>query len=123
MPFVTVDHFAGLSQDTRRQLQVRMAKVIMEVFEVPPSNARVYTRAFDPADVYLADGNTEACLPVIRAEFLPGRNLEQKRALAHGLAHVAAEVLQVPVARIRTVLYEKEPHDWARGDRLVVDNQ
>lgn len=121
MPFVTVDHFAGLDGETRRRLQARMAEVVMDAFQAPPGNVRVFTRAIDPADVYTADGVTENGLPVIRAEFLPGRTLEQKRALARGLAHAAADVLQVPVGRIRTILFEKERHDWARGDRLVAD--
>jgi phenylpyruvate tautomerase PptA (4-oxalocrotonate tautomerase family) len=122
MPFVTVDHVANLSDADRRRLQVRMAEVVMEAFAAPPSNVRVYTRAFNPADVYLADGSTDGGLPVIRLEFLPGRSLDQKRAVVRGLAHVAAEVLQVPVGQIRIILNEKDTCDWARGDRLVVDS-
>lgn len=121
MPFVTVDHFAGLPGEEQRELQVRLAKVVMEAFGVGPSSVRVYTRAFDPAAVYMADGETEAGLPVIRVEFLPGRNLDQKRVLVHGLAHAAADVLRIPVERLRIILYEKEKHDWGRGDLLVAD--
>lgn len=121
MPFVSVDHFAGLDQARRTELQRRMAAVVMEVFRVPPSSVRVFTRAFDPADVYMADGDTESGLPVIRVEFLPGRTLEQKRELVRGLAHAAAELTGVPVGSVRIILFEKDRHDWARGDQLVAD--
>lgn len=121
MPFITIDYLAGIGARERRTLQERLAAVVLEHFAAPASNVRVFTRAIDPSDLYVADGSHSAGLPVIRAEFLPGRTLQQKRALAHGLAHVAAEVLQVPVGQIRTVLYEKERQDWARGDTLVAD--
>lgn len=123
MPFVSVDHFAGLDDSSRRRLQVRMAEVVIEAFQVPAASVRVFTRAVDPADVYTADGDTESGLPVIRVEFLPGRTLDKKRALARGLAHAAAEILHVPVGRIRTILFEKEREDWARGGQLIADTQ
>jgi|GEM_PF-3317488 len=123
MPFVSIDHAPGLSDADRRQLQTRLADVVMKSFNAPPASVRVYTRTFDPATTYVADGDHESGLPVIRVEFLPGRNQEQKRALVHGLAHAAAEVLAVPVDRVRTILYEKERTDWARGDTMVADAQ
>ncbi|MFZ5823705.1 MAG: tautomerase family protein [Bacillota bacterium] len=121
MPFVSVDHFAGLDDTVRRRLQVRLAEVVMEAYQVPPGSVRVYTRAFDPADVYMANGETESGLPIIRVEYVSGRSLDQKRALVHGLAHAAAELLQIPVSRIRTILMEQETQNWARGDQLVAD--
>ncbi len=121
MPFVSVDHAAGLSDSDRLELQKRMAEVVMKEFNAPPANVRIYTRAFDPVAVYVADGDHESGLPLIRVEYLPGRTQEMKRALVRGLARVAAEVLQVPVDRVRTILYEKEQTDWARGDIMVAD--
>ena len=121
MPFVLVDHFAGLEETVRRRLQVRLAEVVMEAYQVPPGSVRVYTRAFDPADVYMANGETESGLPIIRVEYVSGRSLDQKRALVQGLAHAAAEILQIPVSRIRTILMEQETQNWARGDQLVAD--
>lgn len=121
MPFVTVDHPVGLSPKDRTLLQERLAKVVMETFGAPPGNVRVFTRAFEPGEVYVASGQTSTGLPVIRVEFLPGRTLEQKRALFHDMAHVAAEVFRVPVEQIRTILYEKERQDWARGDRSMAE--
>lgn len=123
MPFITVDHFAGLAPADRRRLQERLAAVVMEAFGAPAANVRIYTRALNPADVYLGDGAHETGLPVIRAEFLPGRTLEQKRALVKGLALVVSDVFQVQTDHIRTVLYEREREQWARGETLVADAQ
>lgn len=122
MPFVTIDYFANQAGVDRSQLQSRLAAAVVEGFSAPLSSVRVYSRPVDPADVYVGEGDTETGLPVIRMEFLPGRTLDQKRAVAQALARAAAEVLQVPVERIRTILYEKAREDWARGERLVADS-
>lgn len=121
MPFLSVDHFAGLPDADRKRLQVRLAEVVVETFRAPASSVRVFTRSFQPGDVYCADGDQESGLPVIRAEFLPGRTIDQKRALVKGLAEATAEVIQIPVDRIRIILTEKERQDWARGNQLVAD--
>jgi 4-oxalocrotonate tautomerase len=123
MPFITVDHFAGLPETDRQELQRRMAEAVMLHFKAPASNVRIFTRAFEPANVYVASGEWETGLPVIRAEFLPGRNLEQKRALVQSLAQITAEVLKIDVDLIRTILYERDRTEWARGDKLVADAQ
>lgn len=115
MPFISVDHFAGVSREQRRELQEQLAGVVIAAFGSPPGNVRVFTRAFDPDAVFTPGGEHAGTLPVIRAEFLPGRNYEQKKALIAGLAHRTAAVLQVPVEQIRVILYEKEKGDWARG--------
>jgi phenylpyruvate tautomerase PptA (4-oxalocrotonate tautomerase family) len=121
MPFISVDHFVGPDPALRRELQEKLAAVVTQHFEAPPGNVRVFTRAFDPADVYVTGGNHDSGLPIIRAEFLPGRNLDQKRALVRDLARTTAEVLHVPLAQIRTVLYEREREEWARGDVMMAD--
>jgi 4-oxalocrotonate tautomerase len=121
MPFVTVDHFTGLEQSVRRQLQERLATVVVEAFSAPPDSVRVFTNAVDPADVYLPAGDPKTGLPVIRVEFLPGRTLAQKRALVEGLARAAAEVLHVPAEQVRTILFERGREEWARGGTLVAD--
>jgi phenylpyruvate tautomerase PptA (4-oxalocrotonate tautomerase family) len=121
MPFVTVDHFVGVSPVERQELQRRMATVVMERFGSPAASVRVFTRAFDPADVYVGEGEAAIAFPVIRVEFLPGRTVEQKRGLVVGLAHEAAEVLGVPVAQVRTILYERSLTEWARGDIMMAD--
>jgi 4-oxalocrotonate tautomerase len=122
MPFVTIDHFAGISEHQRQQLHVRLAGVVMETFGAPPANVRVFTRAIDRADVYMGDNNTDAALPIIRVEFITGRGDEQKQALVHGLAHVAAEVLAIPVDTVRTILFDQALTDWARGDRTMANH-
>ncbi|MFZ5815978.1 MAG: tautomerase family protein [Bacillota bacterium] len=121
MPVVTVDYAAGLHEADRHRMQVCMAEAVMQAFQAPPHTVRVLTRAVDPGDVYMADGHHHFGLPVIRVEFLPGRNLDQKRALVKALTHAAAEILNVPLERVRTILYEKAREDWARGDELVAD--
>jgi 4-oxalocrotonate tautomerase len=121
MPFVTIDHFAGLDRSVRRQLQERLATVVTEAFSAPPDSVRVFTNPIDPADVYVGAGDVETGLPVIRVEFLPGRTLAQKRALVEGLANATADVLGMPAGQIRTILFERTRGEWARGGTLVAD--
>jgi phenylpyruvate tautomerase PptA (4-oxalocrotonate tautomerase family) len=121
MPFVTVDHAPGISDGQRLDLQQRLARVVMETFDAPPGNVRVFTRAIDPATIYMGDGRTDLALPIIRVEFITGRNVHQKRALVKGLAEVAADVLQIPVDQVRTVLFDQPLTEWARGARLMAD--
>lgn len=119
MPFVTVDYFAGITDEQRRQLQERLAASVTEAFAAPAHSVRVFCRPFDPANVYSADGNHGATLPVIRVEFLPGRTAAQKKALLQKLGPACAEVLNIPVAQVRSILFEKKRHDWARGAEPV----
>lgn len=121
MPFVTVDHAAGISQDQKRALQASLTAAVVEAFGSVPGSVRVYTRAIDPDDVYCGDGNHTAGLPVIRAEFLEGRSFEQKKALIAALARAAAGALEVPVAQIRTILFDKLRKEWGRGESSMAD--
>lgn len=121
MPFVSIDHFADLAVSRCRELQKRLGDAVVEVLNLPPSQVRVFTRAVSREEVYMADGQTENGLPVIRVEYVGAIALERKRRLVAALAEVAAAVLEVPVARVRTILFEQEPTDWARGTNLVVD--
>jgi phenylpyruvate tautomerase PptA (4-oxalocrotonate tautomerase family) len=123
MPFITVDHFQGVSAADRRLLAERLAQVVMQTYGAPPTNVRVFLRAFDPADVHMPNGEHESALPMIRVESLGGRTLDQRRALVQGLATVAAEVLRVPVENVRTIVYELGPDELARGEKLVQDWQ
>lgn len=122
MPFVTVDHFAGVSAPVRRQLQQRLTQALAETFSAPPATVRVFTRAFDPADVYVGGDSSEPGLPVIRIEHLPGRSEEQKRAVANAMSQAAAEVLQIEAKDVRTVFYERTRLEWARGGAMMADS-
>lgn len=116
MPFVTIDHFIGPAPELRRQLQQRVAQVVVETLGAPPENVRVFTRAFAPEDAYRGDGDAAAALPMIRVEMMSGRTLEMKRRLMVALARAVAEALGVDVADIRTVIYENEPHHFCFGE-------
>lgn len=116
MPFVTVDHLAGVEPEVRRRLQQRVAQTVVDTIGAPPENVRVFTRAFSPEDIYRGDGEVAGALPMIRVELMAGRSLELKRALLVGLARTAAEILGVDVAQIRTVLYENPPHHFCFGE-------
>ncbi|WP_043713096.1 tautomerase family protein [Symbiobacterium thermophilum] len=116
MPFVTVDHFAGVDPQVRRLLQQRVAQVVVETLGAPPENVRVFTRAFSPEDAYRGDGDAAAALPMIRVELMSGRPLELKRRLMVALARTVAETLEVDVAQIRTVMYENEPYHFCFGE-------
>jgi 4-oxalocrotonate tautomerase len=119
MPFVTIDYPKSAPVSARRQLQEGLAKVVLETLLVSVNNVRIYTRQIDQEDVYLANDQHDQGLPIIRVEFLEGRTPDQKRALVHGLAHAAADVLGVSVLQIRTILFERQATEWARGDRMV----
>lgn len=123
MPFITVDYFAGISDADARLLQERLTNVVVKAFNSPAGAVRIYLRPLTPAQVYVGSGEHATGLPVIRAEFLPGRTLDQKRDLVRGLAHATAETLRLPVEQVRTVLFERAKEEWARGDTMVCDAQ
>jgi len=116
MPFVTVDHLAGVDPEVRRRLQQRVAQTVVDTLGVPPENVRVFTRAFSLEDVYRGDGEVAGALPMIRVEFMTGRSLELKRTLMIALARTVAEILGVDVAQIRTLIYENPPQHFAFGE-------
>jgi len=116
MPFITVDYFAGVDTAVRRQLQERVAQIVIDTVGVPPGNVRVFTRALAPEDAYRGDGDVAGALPMIRVELISGRPPELKRKLMVALARAVAETLGVDVAQVRTVLYENEPHHFCFGE-------
>lgn len=115
MPYITVDHFAGVEPNVRRQMQQRIAQTVTETFGAKPQDVRVFTRAFDEADCYRGDGEVQKALPLIRAEFMAGRTIEMKRSLMVKLATVVSESLGVDVEQIRTVFYETERRHFCFG--------
>ncbi|MEW8978544.1 MAG: tautomerase family protein [Symbiobacterium sp.] len=116
MPFITVDHLAGVDPEVRRRLQERVAQTVVDTLGVPPQNVRVFTRAFAPEDVYRGDGDVTGALPMVRVEFMTGRSLELKRKLMVALARVVAETLGADAANVRTIIYENEPHHFCFGE-------
>lgn len=121
MPFVTIDHAAGITPEQKRSLQEGLMAAVIEAFGSAPGSVRVFTRAIDPSDVFCGDGTHGVGLPVIRAEFLEGRTFEQKSLLIAGLARAAAGALGIPVAQVRTILFDKLRKEWGRGEASMAD--
>ncbi|MBX3563577.1 MAG: 2-hydroxymuconate tautomerase family protein [Sphingomonas sp.] len=54
-------------------------------------------------------------MPIIRAEIVAGRSWEKRQELMRKLAEAAAEALDAPLATVRVLVTEIEPHHWSVG--------
>ncbi|HEY3316243.1 MAG TPA: 2-hydroxymuconate tautomerase, partial [Bacillota bacterium] len=60
-------------------------------------------------------------MPIIQADILEGRTIEQKRDLAKKLTEAVIAALGVKPEAIRVLIRENKPEHWARGGVLISD--
>jgi len=60
-------------------------------------------------------------MPIVQIEMLEGRTLDQKREMVRRVCAAITESLNCPKEVVRIVIREMKKENFARGDRLVVD--
>lgn len=54
-------------------------------------------------------------MPIVHIQILEGRSREKKRTLIRAVSRTVAEVLEVPLERVRVILQEVDPEHWGIG--------
>ncbi len=62
-------------------------------------------------------------MPIITANILSGRTIEQKRALIRALTDAAVDALGVQPGQVRVIISEVAPEHWGMGGVSKADQE
>lgn len=60
-------------------------------------------------------------MPILRFEMHPGKTLQQKRDLAHGITNVVVETLACPPEAVEIIFSETPQDAWSVAGKLKSD--
>jgi 4-oxalocrotonate tautomerase family enzyme len=118
MPFLRVDLAAPVDPDVTRLLLARTAVLFAELTESPLERIRTQVHVL-PADSFavggvpIAESGEQA--PFVTLDLLEGRPVEQHTALIEQISSLVAELVGVPLDRVRLRINEVPPSDWGIG--------
>lgn len=118
MPYVRVDLALEPGPERRRRLLVELAELFAEVTESPVERVRTQVAVLgDDGFAVGAEPIDDAAgeSPFVTIALLAGRPAVQHRALIEGVTALVAEVLAVPLARVRVWIHEVPPELWGIG--------
>ena len=118
MPFLRVDLAAPVAPELKAALLRRTAELFAEITESPVDRIRTQVHAL-PADSFavggiaIAESGVQA--PFVTLDLLEGRPLEQHAALVARMSALVAELVGVPLDRVRLRINEVKTTDWGIG--------
>lgn len=118
MPFLRVDLAAPVAPALKAALLRRTAELFAEITESPVDRIRTQVHEL-PADSFavggipIADSGVQA--PFVTLDLLEGRPLEQHAALVARMSALVAELVGVPLDRVRLRINEVKTTDWGIG--------
>ena len=118
MPYLRIELAVGLSPDARHDLLQQSAELFAEITASPLDRVRtllveVPADAFAVGGVTIAESGVQA--PFVTIRLLAGRPPEQHEALIARVSALVAEIVDVPVARVRVMIVEVPPALWGIG--------
>jgi 4-oxalocrotonate tautomerase len=118
MPYLRVDLAAPVSAELKADLLRCTAELFAEITESPVDRIRTQVHEL-PADSFAVGGTAiaESCVqaPFVTLDLLEGRPLEQHAALISRISALVAELVGVPLDRVRLRINEVKAHDWGIG--------
>ena len=118
MPFLRVDLAAPVAPDVKAALLRRTADLFAEITDSPVDRIRTQVHEL-PADSFavggipIAESGVQA--PFVTLDLLEGRPLEQHAALVARMSALVAELVGVPLDRVRLRINEVKTTDWGIG--------
>lgn len=118
MPFLRVDLAAPVPPELKSELLRRTAELFAEITESPIERIRTQVHEL-PADSFAVGGVSVAAsgvqAPFITLDLLEGRPPEQSSALIERMSALVADLVGVPVARVRLRINEVATTSWGIG--------
>ena len=118
MPFLRIDMAAPVDPELKRQLLARSAELFAEIIESPVDRIRTQVHEL-PADSFavggvpIAESGVQA--PFITLDVLEGRPITQHTELIERVSRLVAELVGVPLERVRLRVNEVKPSGWGIG--------
>jgi 4-oxalocrotonate tautomerase len=118
VPFLRVDLAAPVAPDVKAALLRRTADLFAEITDSPVDRIRTQVHEL-PADSFavggipIAESGVQA--PFVTLDLLEGRPLEQHAALVARISVLVAELVGVPLDRVRLRINEVKTTDWGIG--------
>jgi 4-oxalocrotonate tautomerase len=118
MPFLRVDLAAPIAPELKSALLRETARLFAEITESPVDRIRTQVHEL-PADSFavggvpIADSGEQA--PFITLDLLEGRPLEQHAALVERISVLVADLVGVPLERVRLRINEVKTTGWGIG--------
>jgi 4-oxalocrotonate tautomerase family enzyme len=118
VPFLRVDLAAPVAPDLKAALLRRTAELFAEITESPVDRIRTQVHelqadSFAVGGLAIADSGVQA--PFITLDLLEGRPLEQHAELVDRMSALVAELVGVPIERVRLRINEVKAIDWGIG--------
>jgi 4-oxalocrotonate tautomerase len=118
VPFLRVDLAAPVAPELKAALLRRTAQLFAEITESPVDRIRTQVHEL-PADSFAVGGISIAesgmQAPFVTLDLLEGRPLEQHAALVARMSALVAELVGVPLDRVRLRINEVKTVDWGIG--------
>jgi 4-oxalocrotonate tautomerase len=118
MPFLRVDLAAPVAPELKAALLRRTAELFAEITESPIDRIRTQVHelpgdSFAVGGVSIAESGDQA--PFVTLDLLAGRPLEQHAALVTRMSALVADLVGVPLERVRLRINEVAPTSWGIG--------
>ncbi len=118
MPFIRVDVAAGITAGVRERLLVETATMFAAITESPLDRVRSQVHELPPdgfavGGVSIATSGVQA--PFVSVDLLQGRPIAQHTAIIERMSALVADIMDVPIERVRLRINEIPPGDWGIG--------
>jgi 4-oxalocrotonate tautomerase len=118
MPFLRVDLASPVPPELKATMLRRTAELFAEITESPVDRIRTQIHELPPdsfavGGVSIADSGEQA--PFVTLDLLEGRPLEQHAALVTRMSALVAELVGVPIERVRLRINEVKTTAWGIG--------
>jgi 4-oxalocrotonate tautomerase family enzyme len=118
VPFLRVDLAAPVAPELKAALLRRTAELFAEITESPVDRIRtqvheLHADSFAVGGIAIAESGVQA--PFITLDLLEGRPIEQHAELVGRMSALVAELVGVPIERVRLRINVVKPTDWGIG--------